>query len=94
MANMNISSSNHQVLKISSLTVKVSYEFSINVADAITMMNTNRSSMENFEEKRKFQKFLIKIFSKVYLLIKGSVKNSKIKRIVSSITKLISSFVV
>jgi hypothetical protein len=68
MANMKISSSNHQVLKISSLTVVVSYEFSINVADAITMMNTNRSNMENFEEKRKFQKFLIKIFSKVYLL--------------------------
>lgn len=80
MANMNISSSNHQVLKISSLTVVVSYEFSINVADAITMMNTNRSNMENFEEKRKFQKFLIKIFSRVYLLIKGRVKNSKYQK--------------
>lgn len=69
MANMNISSSNHQVLKISSLTVVVSYEFSINVAEAITMMNTNRSNMENFEEKRKFQNSLIKIFSKVQLLV-------------------------
>jgi hypothetical protein len=66
MAKTNSSSSNHQVLKISSLTVVVSYAFSINVAVAMTMMNTNRSDMENFEEKRKFQKFLIKIFSQAF----------------------------